>query len=172
MSTTSTLGGALIRSGPDCWAWSDGTPEPRVSDLRWSVVTNFRIRTESSASFVEVPRGFATETAELKWIIEGARAGRYRSGPSGDHAGPVDIGTGKRLHVPPGSDPLRGHEPMTLPGPIPAVLLAGEVHEQVRGLVKEPRPMPDERTPAATAGLSGSPGRSSCRQVQVRAIPG
>jgi len=88
---------------------------------------NFRCRTYGSGrTFVEVLAGHAREYDALTWVLDGARAGRYGSGRSGDHTGPAVIqedGTLGRMHIPPGTDPLRGHEPITAPGPIPSVIL-------------------------------------------------
>lgn len=122
------LAGTLVRHGRDDWRWSDGTPEPRVEDLspdEW----NLRCRTYGGGeTYVEVPRGLAQETASLRWVLAGARDGRYGSGRSGDHTGPltVDHGGLRRMHVRPGSDPLLGHPADAddeLPGPIPTVVL-------------------------------------------------
>lgn len=115
------LDGTLQRQA-DGWVWRDGTPEPRVGDLspdQW----NFRCRTYGAGqTYVEVLRGVAQESDALAWVIEGARAGKYGGGVSGDHTGPM-TSAGERMHIPPGTDPLLGHEPMTAPGPIPAVIL-------------------------------------------------
>lgn len=120
------LGGTLIREGPNAWRWRDGTPEPRVRDLspdEW----NFRCRTDGTGrTLVEVMRGSAMEAPALRWVLDGAREGRYTSGRSLDHTGPLTIdehGNAGRMHIPPGTDPLLGHEPITSPGPIPSVIL-------------------------------------------------
>lgn len=124
--SVTVLSGTLIREGSDAWRWRDGLPEPRVRDAspdEW----NFRCRTYGSGrTFVEVPAGHAREFEALRWVLDGAREGRYRSGRSGDRTGPVTIredGTPARMHIPPGTDPLRGHEPVLAPGPIPSVIL-------------------------------------------------
>lgn len=122
-----TLDGTLSRRPDGTWCWSDGASEPRVTDLspdRWS----WRCRLYAGSSYVEVLAGVARETPELDWVLEGARAGRYRSGINGDHAGPRIVldaeGESRPMHIRPGEDPLRGHEPMPeAPGPIPSVVL-------------------------------------------------
>jgi hypothetical protein len=116
----------LVRQEDGSWCWSDGQPEPRVRDLspdEW----NFRCRSGNGQCYVEVLRGVAQESEALAWVIAGARAGKYRSGKSGDHTGPViidDNGVARRMHIQPGENPLLGHEPLPeSPGPIPAVIL-------------------------------------------------
>jgi hypothetical protein len=55
MSTA--LSGRLRRLGPDTWAWADGTPEPRVRDLRLrDLAPNWRVIADGEGHrFVEVP---------------------------------------------------------------------------------------------------------------------
>lgn len=123
----SCLGGTLRRRPDGTWWWSDGRQEPRAEDWSASRQWNFRCRTYGTGeTLVEVLRGAAQEHHDLAWVIEGARAGRYRSGESGDHTGPLVIGGlgVRRAHIAPGEDPLHGHEPMPEQrGPIPAVIL-------------------------------------------------
>jgi hypothetical protein len=82
------LDGTLVRRADGSWYWSDGTPEPRVTDMNpdeW----NFRCRTyDGGTCYVEVLLGVAMESESLAWVVEGAQAGKYRSGCSGDHMGP------------------------------------------------------------------------------------
>lgn len=125
--TITTLGGTLVRHGRDEWRWSDGVTERRVRDLSPSREWNFRCRTYGGGgTYVEVPRGLATETPTLAWVLERAREGRYQAGLSGDHTGPLVIDDEglHRAHIAPGEDPLHGHEPMPeQPGPIPQIVL-------------------------------------------------
>lgn len=118
---TTALQGALVRVGRDCWQWSDGTPEPRVRDLSPSAHYNLRCR----PGLVEVPLRLAMEEDALAWVLEGRRAGRYRSGLDGDRTGPRDASTGRRMHVRPGDDPMKGHvaDADPLPGRVPEVVL-------------------------------------------------
>lgn len=117
--------GALLRADDGSWHWSDGVDEPAVRDLspdEW----NFRCRTEGGGTYVEVIRGAAMESHALAWVVAGARAGRYRSGRSGDHTGPRvwDGDQLRPMHVQPDEDPLHGNEPLPeSPGPIPSVIL-------------------------------------------------
>jgi hypothetical protein len=126
------LDGTLIRESGGTWRWADGQPEPRVRDLSPSE-WNFRCRTYGSGNgYVEIPRGVAQESEALAWVIAGARAGRYRSGGSGDHTGPLTLdgesGAARRWHVQPDEDPLCGDEPLPESrGPVPAVILVPTV---------------------------------------------
>jgi hypothetical protein len=54
---TSAFAGRLRRLGPDSWAWADGTPEPRVRDLRLrDLAPNWRVVAFGDGRrFVEVP---------------------------------------------------------------------------------------------------------------------
>lgn len=124
--TLTCLDGTLVRQDDGSWRWSDGQPEPRIRDLspdEW----NFRCRTYGGGQcFVEVLRGVAQESELLAWVIAGARAGKYGSGKSGDHTGPlvIDERGARRMHIQPGEDPLHGNEPLPEScGPIPAVIL-------------------------------------------------
>lgn len=84
--TLTCLSGTLIRQSDGSWRWSDGQPESRIRDLspdEW----NFRCRTYGNGQcFVEVLRRVAQQSEALAWVIAGARAGKYGSGLSGDHA--------------------------------------------------------------------------------------
>lgn len=82
----STLSGTLLRHA-DGWHWSDGTPEPRVHDLRPAGHYNFRIRGRGmGGQFVEVPLGLARENDDLAWVL-----GRgYAESWDGDVVGPED----------------------------------------------------------------------------------
>lgn len=52
---STTLGGALHRY-PEGWQWSDGTPEPRVTDMQLShVAPNFRCANYGGVTCVEIP---------------------------------------------------------------------------------------------------------------------
>ena len=78
----STLSGTLLRHA-DGWRWSDGTPEPRVHDLRPAGHYNFRIR---GSRHVEIPLGLARENDDLEWVL---RRG-YAESWDGDVVGPDD----------------------------------------------------------------------------------
>jgi hypothetical protein len=119
------LNGTLIRQTDGSWKWSNGNPEPRIRDLspdEW----NFRCCTRGGKTFVEVLRGVAQESEILGWVIGGAKSGKYESGKSGDHTGPLtidDYGV-HRMHIQNGEDPLLGNEPLPESrGPIPSVIL-------------------------------------------------
>ena len=82
------LNGALIRWGPDLWAWKTGEREPRVKDLKPSFYYNFRIRTYGSSEYsakpnqyIEVPIKLAQTEPELSWV------NGYPIGDSGDDTG-------------------------------------------------------------------------------------
>lgn len=79
--TATAFGGHLQRNIIGQWAWSDGTPEPRVRDLRHQDCFNFRCRTDGEQVYVEVPKKQAT--GDLEWV----RAGGYDVEHSGDHEG-------------------------------------------------------------------------------------
>lgn len=118
--------GTLVRQSRNQWQWSDGTPEPRVTDLspdEW----NFRCRSFGrGGTLVEVLKGVAIESESLAWVITGYRSGKYQGGTSGDHTGPLMIDDEgiRRMHIQPGEDPLHGNEPLPESrGPIPAVIL-------------------------------------------------
>ena len=124
---TSVFSGTLQRHGPNDWRWSDGTLEPRVSDLSASTVYNFRCRTGGDGvTFVEVLLSAAhRERDVLGWVLEGAERGQYRQAKSGDHTGPrimTDEGM-QRMRIEPGEDPLHGNEPIVHKRAIPAVAL-------------------------------------------------
>jgi hypothetical protein len=56
--SVTALGGSLTRT-PEGWQWSDGTPEPRASDLRLrDIAPNFRCVPYGSGTCVEVPHNW------------------------------------------------------------------------------------------------------------------
>ena len=89
------LGGALKRGADGVWYWADGTPEPRVSDLRMSDWFRFPTREEGGHTFVEVPVAQVKEDSQLKWV----RFGHYRVAESSalQPAAPVMSPRGRRL---------------------------------------------------------------------------
>jgi hypothetical protein len=121
-----TLNGTLRRVGPNQWQWSDGTAEPRVTDLSSSSVYNFRCRTYANATYVEILLSVAHKERDvLGWILDGVAVGKYRQDMSGDHTGPLmltDDGP-TRMRIEPGEDPLRGNEPIVHKRAIPRVAL-------------------------------------------------
>lgn len=124
MSTLTVFGGVLART-PHGWIWSDGTPEPRVSDLSWSAVGNFRCRSSGGTTYVEVPLSVCHREPDLRWVLDAVSAGEYRQDLSGDHVGPrvlTEEGL-SRMHVAPGEDPMLGHEPIVRKRAIPRVAL-------------------------------------------------
>jgi hypothetical protein len=55
---STALAGTLQR-GIDGWHWSDGTPEPRVRDMRLrDIAPNFRCARRGSVVYVEIPAGW------------------------------------------------------------------------------------------------------------------
>lgn len=90
MTQFTCLGGSLSRVAPNQWQWSDGTPEPRVTDLSPSQQYNFRCRTDGGGkTYVEVMLSVAhRERDVLGWVIAGAETGLYPQNFSGDHTGP------------------------------------------------------------------------------------
>lgn len=123
----SVLQGTLVRIATNQWAWSDGTPEPRVRDISPSSHFNFRCRTYGDGiTLVEVPLGAAhRDRPLLGWVLDGVARGRYQQSTSGDHTGPLlitDEGTA-RMRIEPGEDPLLGHEPIMHTRAIPRVAL-------------------------------------------------
>lgn len=90
MPSNTCLGGTLSRIASDTWVWSDGTPEPRVTDLSASSVYNFRCRTYGDGeTLVEVMLSAAhRERDVLGWVLDGVAAGKYMQVGSGDHTGP------------------------------------------------------------------------------------
>jgi hypothetical protein len=89
-----TLAGTLGRH-PDGWRWQDGTPEPRVRDLRGSRHYNFRVRRTGAAGqmYVEVPLGRAREDDDLAWVL----TEDYQESYDGDAVGPEDRGLDGRV---------------------------------------------------------------------------
>jgi len=87
------LSGALIRWGPNLWAWSDHTLAPMVRDVPPSQVYHFRFRTYAQGAdaeqeaFVEVPTQFANHDTALAWVLtegfEHSTATRHRDKPDG-----------------------------------------------------------------------------------------
>lgn len=68
--TDAVLWGTLERIGPDEWQWSDGTPEPSVTDMSAQSAYNFRVRNYADASYVEVPEQAVREDEHLTWVRE------------------------------------------------------------------------------------------------------
>src|SRR5690606_3588605 len=75
------FGGRLVWWGRNKWAWSDGTPEPRVRDITPSWHYNFRCRGLKPHVQVEVPVTVAKAEPELAWVLRGD----YPRDLSGDH---------------------------------------------------------------------------------------
>jgi len=126
MRPQSVFGGALVRHGKDDWRWSDGTLEPRVSDLSSSSVYNFRCRQCHGSTHVEVLLSAAhREKDVLGWVLDGVADGKYRQDWSGDHTGPLMMTEAgpTRMHIEPGEDPLLGSEPIRHKRAIPLVAL-------------------------------------------------
>ena len=124
--TTTIFGGTLIRHDKNDWRWSDGTPEPRVTDLSPSAHYNFRCRTYSGATYVEVLLSVAhSERDVLGWVLDGVEAGTCTQDVSGDHSGPIRITDDgvERMRIEPGEDPLLGNEPIIHRRAIPRVAL-------------------------------------------------
>lgn len=71
MPRLSALGGTLRRIGPDRWEWADGTPAPEVTDLKPSHYYNFRVRTDGSRRYVEVPVSLIATNPDLAWCAKG-----------------------------------------------------------------------------------------------------
>lgn len=125
MGILTVFGGLLARTPDGQWTWSDGRPEPRVTDLSWSVVANFRCVTTGGGTYVEVLLSAARREPDLRWVLDGLEAGRYRQDLSGDHTGPLrltDEGL-SRMRIEPGEDPLAGNEPIVHKRAIPRVAL-------------------------------------------------
>lgn len=123
----SVFGGKLTRVAVNQWVWSDGTPEPRVTDLSPSHQYNFRCRSGGSGkTLVEVMLSAChRERDVLGWVLDGVKAGKYGQANSGDHTGPLmltDEGP-TRMRVEPGEDPLLGNEPIINRRAIPKVAL-------------------------------------------------
>jgi hypothetical protein len=72
------LGGALTRGSDGAWYWADGTPEPRVTDLRMSDWFRFTTREEEGRVYIEVPMAKAKSDPQLTWV----RYGHYRMASS------------------------------------------------------------------------------------------
>jgi hypothetical protein len=81
------LGGALKRGSDGVWYWADGTPEPRVTDLRISDWFRFPTREEDGDTYVEVPMSRAKTEPQLKWV----RFGHYRMVPSSAPGAPASV---------------------------------------------------------------------------------
>lgn len=130
MATPSCLGGTLKRIGRDQWHWSDGTPEPRVTDLSPSQHYNFRCCRRGGETHVEVMLSAChRERDVLGWVLDGVATGKYRQDLSGDHTGPrvlTDDGV-SRMRIEPGEDPLLGSEPIVRKRAIPKVALVPAV---------------------------------------------
>jgi len=121
-----TLDGTLLRQIDGTWAWSDGTPEPRVRDMHAGDTYNYRCRTYGSGgTYVEVPLAAARREPDLTWVWTGVTAGRYGQSCSGDHTGPLQITeeSVSRMRIEPGEDPLLGQEPIDHKRAIPGVAL-------------------------------------------------
>jgi len=60
------LGGRLRRTGPGAWVRADGTPEPRVRDLRLAdIAPNYRCTTYGDGkTYVEVPATWQRDVAD------------------------------------------------------------------------------------------------------------
>ena len=129
MTTTqhTVFSGGLTRHGHNDWRWSDGSPEPRVTDLSASQVYNFRCRTYGSGeTYIEVLLSAAHKERDvLGWVLDGVAAGSYGQDNSLDHTGPLVIGDQgiSRMRVEPGEDPLLGNEPIVSMRAIPRVAL-------------------------------------------------
>jgi hypothetical protein len=68
--TESVLWGTLERKGPDEWVWSDGSPEPSVTDMSGQSAYNFRVRNYADYSYIEVPTVAVREDDQLTWVRE------------------------------------------------------------------------------------------------------
>jgi hypothetical protein len=89
------LNQTLIRNDTG-WYWSDGAPEPRISDLSASDYYNFRCRSYGSGStFVEIPVGTAREEPDLHIWVERFQRGEFAISTSGDAPDPptLDLST-------------------------------------------------------------------------------
>ena len=76
------LGGRLVWWGRNRWAWSDGSPAPKVRDITPSWHYNFRVRgNRGPGATVEVPVKTAQAEPELAWVLRGD----YPRDLSGDH---------------------------------------------------------------------------------------
>jgi hypothetical protein len=57
--TITALNGALRRGEDGRWYWADGTPEPRVYDMRLAdIAPSFRCIRYGSGTYVEIPRNW------------------------------------------------------------------------------------------------------------------
>lgn len=126
----SIFGGTLVRDDAG-WTWSDGTPEPRVTDLTASEHFNFRCRQVRGETYVEVLLSAAhADRQMLGWVLSGVEDRTFQQAISGDHTGPMVISEDedgepelKPMRIEPGEDPLKGNEPIISKRAIPKVAL-------------------------------------------------
>jgi hypothetical protein len=85
----------LKRGSDGVWYWADGTPEPRVTDLRISNWFRFPTRDEGGHTYVEVPMSRAKTEPQLKWV----RFGHYRMVPASEPGAQTSVVSSRQRRI-------------------------------------------------------------------------